>query len=137
MYAGVLSHFSHIRLCDPMDPRVLSWDSSGKNTGVDCPPPWALPNPGIEPKSLMSTCIVKQVLYHQCYLGSLRYMCSVLVAQSFLLCDPMDCSLPGSSVHGVFQAKILEWVVIPFFRGFSQPRDRTQVSCIAGESFTD
>ena len=38
------------------------------------------------------------------------------------LCDPMDCSLPGSSVHGILQARILEWVAIPFFMGSSQPR---------------
>ena len=53
------------------------------------------------------------------------------VAQSCLtLCDPMDCSLPGSSVHGIFQAIVLEWTVISFSRGSSQPRDRTQVSRI-------
>ena len=46
------------------------------------------------------------------------------VAQSCLtLCDPMDCSLPGSSVHGILQARILEWVAISFSRGSSQPRD--------------
>ena len=39
------------------------------------------------------------------------------------LCDPKDCSLPGFSVHGIFQAKVLEWVAISFSRGFSQPRD--------------
>ena len=50
--------------------------------------------------------------------------------------DPMDCSLPGSSVHGILQARILEWVAMPFARGSSQPRDRTQVSCIAGGFFT-
>ena len=52
------------------------------------------------------------------------------------LCDPMDCSPPGSSVHGILQARILEWVAISFSRGSSQPRDRTQVSCIAGRFFT-
>ena len=52
------------------------------------------------------------------------------------LCDPMDCSLPGSSSHGILQARILEWVAIPFSRGSSQPRDQTQVSCIAGRCFT-
>ena len=52
------------------------------------------------------------------------------------LCDPMDCSLPGSSVHGILQARILEWVAISFSRGSSCPRDRTQVSCIAGRRFT-
>ena len=58
---------------------------------------------------------------------------SVKVAQSCLtLCDPMDCSPPGSSVHGILQARILEWVAVPFSRRSSQPRDRTQVSHIAG-----
>ena len=52
------------------------------------------------------------------------------------LCDPMDCSLPGSSVHRILQARILEWVAIPFFRGSSQPWDKTQVSGIAGRFFT-
>ena len=46
-------------------------------------------------------------------------------------CDPMDCSPPGSSVHGISQARILKWVVISFSRGSSPPRDGTQVSCIS------
>ena len=51
------------------------------------------------------------------------------VTQSCLtLCDPMDCSQPGSSVHGIFQARVLQWVAISFFRGSSQPRNQTQVS---------
>ena len=58
------------------------------------------------------------------------------VAQSCpTLCDPMDCSPPGSSIHGILQARILEWVAISFSRGSSQPRDQTQVSCIAGRRF--
>ena len=62
---------------------------------------------------------------------------SVLVAQLCrTLCDPMDCSPPGSSVHGISQARILEWVAISCTRGSPQPRDRTQVSCTAGEFFT-
>ena len=52
-------------------------------------------------------------------------------------CDPMDCSPPGSSVHGVFQARILEWLAISFSRRSSQPRNRTWVSRIAGRFFTD
>ena len=52
------------------------------------------------------------------------------------LCDPMDCSVPGSSVHGICQARILEWVAISFSRGCSQSRDRTQVSRIVGRRFT-
>ena len=51
------------------------------------------------------------------------------------LCDPMDCSPPGSSVHGILQARILEWVAISFSRGSSWPRDRTQVSRTAGRHF--
>ena len=59
------------------------------------------------------------------------------VTQSCLtLCDPIDCSLPGSSVHGIFQARVLEWVAISFSRGSSQPKNRTQVSCITGRCFT-
>ena len=46
------------------------------------------------------------------------------------LCDLLECSLPGPSVHGIFQVRILEWVAIPFSRGSSQSRDRTYVSCI-------
>ena len=56
------------------------------------------------------------------------------VTQSRLtLCNPMDCSLPGSSVHGIFQTRILEWVTVPFSRGSSQPRDWSQV--YRGERF--
>jgi len=59
------------------------------------------------------------------------------VAQSCLtLCDPMDCTLTGSSVHGIFQAIVLEWIAIPFSRGSSQPRARTQVSRIVDRLFT-
>ena len=61
----------------------------------------------------------------------------VLVAQScWTLCGSMDCSPPGSFVHGIFQARILEWVAIPFSRGTSQPRDETQVFYIAGRFFS-
>ena len=59
------------------------------------------------------------------------------VARSCLtLCDPMDCSPPDSLVHGIFQARILEWGAISFSRGSSQPRDRTAVSYIADRCFT-
>ena len=69
--------------------------------------------------------------------ASERVKAEMLVAQSCpALFNPMDCSPPGSSVHGTLQARILEWVAIPFCRGSSQPRDQTQVSCIAGGFFT-
>ena len=68
-----------------------------------------------------------------CESRSLNYWKGKVMSDSL---QPMDSSLPGSSVHGILQARILEWVAIPFSRGSSQPRDRTQVSCIAGEFFT-
>ena len=51
------------------------------------------------------------------------------------LCDPVDCGLPGSSIHGIFQAIVLEWIAISFSRGSSRPRNRTRVSHIAGRRF--
>ena len=70
-------------------------------------------------------CDIQQILAVRCS-----------VAQSCLtLCNPMDCSPSGSTVHRILQARILEWVAMLFFRGSSQPRDQTQVSCIAGGFF--
>ena len=67
----------------------------------------------------------------------LSHYSKLLVNNLFVfICNPMDCSPPSSSVHGILQARILEWVAIPFSRGSSQPRDWTQVSCIGGRSFT-
>ena len=64
----------------------------------------------------------------------------VLVAESYpILCDPMDFSLPSSSVRGILQGKLLEWVAMPSSRGSSQLRDQIHVSCvscIAGGFFT-
>ena len=66
----------------------------------------------------------------------LKYICvsvCVVVTQSCPnLCDPMDCSPPGSSVHGICQARILKWISIPFAKESSQRRDWSRVSCIAG-----
>ena len=63
--------------------------------------------------------------------------CSLKIyAHPVTLCDPIGHSPPGSSAHGILQARILEWVAIPFFRGSSQPRDWNWVSCIAGRFFT-
>ena len=61
----------------------------------------------------------------------------MFIAQSCLtLCYPVDCSLPGSSIHGILQARILEWVAIPLSRGSFWLGDWTSVSCIAGRFFT-
>ena len=78
------------------------WDSLGKNTGVGC-------------HFLLQCMEVKS---------------QSEVAQSCpTLSDPMDCSLPGSSVHGIFQARVLEWVAISFSRGYSRPMTWTLPHC--------
>ena len=64
------------------------------------------------------------------------YNCCLVAKLCLTLCNPMECSQPGSSVHGILQARILEWVAILFSRGSSWPRDQSRVSCIAGEFFT-
>ena len=66
----------------------------------------------------------------------LLLLCALVTQSCLTLYDPMDCSPTGSSIHGISQARILEWVALPFSRGSSQPRDRTQVFCIAGRLFT-
>ena len=60
----------------------------------------------------------------------------LLVHSCSTLCDLLNCSLQGSSIHGIFQARILEWVAISFSRGSFQPRDWTQVCCTTGRFFT-
>ena len=75
--------------------------------------------------------------------GSLHHTCTSVITESEsevvqscpTLCDPVDCSLPGSSLHGFLQAKILEWVAISFSRGSSWPRDRIWVSHTGGRRF--
>ena len=63
-------------------------------------------------------------------------VCVLVVQLCLTLCEPMDCSPPGSPAHGILPTRILEWVAIPFSRISSQPRDQTWVSCIAGRFFT-
>ena len=67
-----------------------------------------------------------------------KQLCVVLLADQLCLtlCDQTDCSLPGSSVHGILRTRTLEWVAIPFSKGSSQPRDQIWVSCIADRFFT-
>ena len=72
-------------------------------------------------------------LFPQNKIGLVLLCCSSCLT----VCDPVDCSPPGCSVHGVLQARILECVVVPASRGSSQPRDQTQVSSIAGVFFTN
>ena len=79
----------------------------------------------------MCVCVCVCVCAHACI-----HACMHLVVQLCLtLCNPMDCSPPGFSVHGILQARILEWIAIPFSRT-SQPRDWTLVSSITGRFVT-
>ena len=95
--------------------------------------PGDLPDPGIKPKSLMSPELAGRFFTT----GATWESEKILVTQLCLtLCDPMDCSPPASSVHGILQARILEWVASPFSRGSSRLKDWTQVSCFAGRFFT-
>ena len=82
--------------------------------------------------------LMQQVVFD--YLLCQDTVCVCVCAQSLqlcpTLCDPMDCRPPGSFVHGIFQATVLEWFAISFSRESSRPRDRTQVSCIVDRRFT-
>ena len=77
-----------------------------------------------------------KILTNQLYHTGLSLLCMrAKLLQSWpTLCDPMDCSPPGSSVHGILQAR--NWVAMPFSRGSSQPRAWTQVFGFAGRFFT-
>ena len=142
------------------------WNSLGQNTEVGFASPVDLPDPGIKPGSPtlqagslptelsepVSTPILSMrpqrlekvkpsVPCHPLKEElELKHRRACMYAKSFqscpALCDLMDYGPPGSSVHGILQARILKWVAVPFSRGSSQPRDRTQVSCIAGGFFT-
>ena len=102
------------------------------------PPPGDLLNPGIEPASLTSPALAgwffttsttgKLFLDHEYGCESCSAMCT--------LCNPVDYSLPGSSVHRILQVRILEWIAIPFSRGSTQLRDQIWVSYIAGRFLT-
>ena len=87
-------------------------------------------------RRMESSCVTWLLIWKDWH-GLSRKCCCVLVTQSCLtLYSPMDCSPPGSSVHGLLQARILELVSIPFSRGFSWRWGRTQTSCIACRFFT-
>ena len=81
---------------------------------------------------IQDSCFSRWILYQLSHKQSpsLRKSENEVVQSCLTLCNPMDCSLQGSSIHGIFQARVLEWVVISFSRGSSRPRDWTQVSCI-------
>ena len=109
--------------------RILEW--------VAGPPPEDLLNPGIKPMVSYISGIGRRFFTTRATLEVPFNIYGCVVAQSCLmLWSPMDCNLPDSSVHGTLQARILEWLVISFSTGSSQPRDRIQGSHVAGRSFT-
>ena len=114
-------------VCSPMDcslpgssvhgilqARMLGWVAI-------FPSPGDLPHPGIKPRSPPLQADAVSSFYNLIYLGSLSIFESESICHSacVTLCDPMDCSPPGSSVYGILQASILDWVAIPFSRGSS------------------
>ena len=102
-------------------------------SGLPFPSPGYLLNPGTEPASAS---LADRLFNHWTTWKSKMCTCMLSRFSHVQFCNLMDYSLPGSSAHGILQARILKWVVMPSSRGFSQPRDWTQVSCIAGGFFT-
>ena len=91
----------------------------------------------LKKKSGLKGLITKmQILASRHLEETISILCMLLTQSYPTLYNPMDCSLPASSVHGILQARILEWVAIPFSRASSQPKDWTQVSCISGRFST-
>ena len=103
---------------------LCSWDSPGMNTGGGSHSllQGIFPTEG----SNLGIPYCKQILYHLSHQGSpilsMCVLCSVTLVFP-TLCHLMDCSPPGSSVHKILQARILEWVAMPFSRGSSRPRN--------------
>ena len=94
--------------------------------------------PVLEIKPLSAALFVNIFYYFVCCLLDVVYIQWNISESRSVMSNswqPMDYSLPGSSVHGILQTRKLEWVAVPFSRGFSQPRDRTQLSHIAGVIF--
>ena len=115
---------------------LCPWDFLGKSSGVDCHflLQGIFPTQGSNPG--LPHC--RQTLYQLNYQGSLNALQrKVLVAQSWpTFSNPMDCSLPGSSVHRILEARILDWIAISFSKESSQSRDWTWITCIASRLFT-
>ena len=94
-------------------------------------------NAALSQHHLLGFEIAQLEFHHLHYDSGSRMKSESEVVQSCLtICGPMDCSHPGSSIHGIFQARILEWVAISFSKGCSWPRNQTQVSRTAGRLFT-
>ena len=131
----LLSRFSCVWLSDPWTlarqaPPSMGFTRREYWSGLPFPSPRDLPGPGIETTPLMSPALAGGFFTSsttwETFNPSSTWACAVLshsvVSDSR---DPMDCSPPGSSVHGISQARVLEWIAVSFSRGSSQPRDWT------------
>ena len=104
-------------------------EDSSESLGQQVPCFWIslLPKPTLSPD--FPSHVVGGLFYAVC-------MCGKLLQSCLTLCDTMDCSPPGSSVHGILQTRVMCWVTIPFSGGSSLPRDQTWVCSIAGGFFS-
>ena len=131
-------------LCNTMERIVLEFSRPEYWSGSPFPSPGDLPNPGIEPRppTFQTDSLPAEPqgspVYKECTLYA--HKVATAAAKSLhscpTLCDPIDSSPLSSSVPGILQARILEWVAISFSRGSSQPRDWTQASHIVDRCFT-
>ena len=132
-HACVLSRFSCVQLFVTLwtiahqAPLSMGFSRQEYWSGLPCPSPGDLPNPEIEHLSLMSPALAGGFFSTSATWEALNHSLLLLLLlirfSRVRLCDPMDYSPPGFSVHGIFQARILQWVAISFSRRSSRPRD--------------
>ena len=146
MHASIQSRFSHVRFfVTPgtiAHQALLSMGFSRHEDWSELPFPFPgnLPKPEMEPSFLMSPALAGRFFatsaawdvhsYLQTY-SSITCESCLVFSHVWHFCNPLDCKLTGSSVHGIFQARMLGWVAISSSRGSSQPRVWTCVSCLA------
>ena len=109
---------------------MLSRSMRCTENGNDCSRHWST-----ERAQFLSTTL-NHTSHNQGFLIHHIHLCVLSLQSCLTLCDPVGHSLPGSSVLGILQIRILKWVAIPLYRGSAQSRDQTQISCIAGGFFT-
>ena len=133
--ACVLSHLGHVLLFVP--PRSMQFSRQEYWSGLLCFLPGDLPYPRTEPTSLMSPALAggfftTSATWEVWYIYIYAAATGAKSLQSCpTLCDPVDSSPPGSSVHEILQARILEWVAVSSSRGPSQPKDWTHISYVS------
>ena len=129
-FMAAITICSHVQLCAtlwtvaPQAPLSKGFFRQEYWSELLCSPPGDLPDPGITPASLMSPALA----------GEFFTTSAIWESESHSVRS--DCDSMNYTVHGILQARILDWVPFPFSRGSFQPRNRTQVSCIAGGFFT-